>query len=198
MAFYIEDGEGTGVTAGVSSEHRMKTTSAAYTALQFRTANGGAYNINVGTMTLTSSQESGIVFFKNTSATVSLQFDRIHLSVGKSTSGSGDVIIRYYQNPTAGTLLTYAQPVTGTANRNFGFSKPIPATTYKGGDGTTATGGTFVASFIVQDANFYLFEPQLVLAPGTSVAITMQPKTGNVSLLTTATVNLFEITQDNV
>jgi hypothetical protein len=198
MGFFIEDGQGSGIAAGVNNNNRLRTSATTYTSLQSHTIQGDAYNVNVGILTLTSSLESAITYIKNTSGVSNLQFDRLYMSLGNYTSGSGDVVVRFYQNVSAGTIINYAQSVTASSNRNFGVSKPIPATTYKGGDGNTATGGSQISTYILQHANFYTFSPEFVVTPGTSFVITVQPKTGNTNIPVNATLNLFEVTEEAV
>jgi hypothetical protein len=198
MGLYIEDGQGSGVTAGVTSTHRLRTTTVSFTALQSQAILGYSYNINTGVIALSSSLESGVCYVKNTSAVNNLHLNGLNLSLGNSVSGSGDVVVRFYQNPTAGTMLSYMQPVTASSNRKFSVLTTVPATMYKGGDGTTATGGTYISTYVFQTGNNHFMQPDFVITPGTSVAFTVQPKSGNTMMLVAATIDLFLANEDVV
>ena len=64
MAFSILDGTGTGKEAGVDTNNRLLTNTISEDISNHVTEYGGKYNINTGNITLTTANESAILYFK--------------------------------------------------------------------------------------------------------------------------------------
>mgnify|MGYP001589393549 CR=1 FL=1 len=182
MAFIIEDGTGSGRTAGVSDDNRLLTESIGLTFLDYRTSLGQAYNIHTDTLTLTNAVEDGILYIKNDRANSIMLVSDILLGVGKGTVGTGDVIFKVYANPTGGTLLSAGTAVT-PENRNLGSKLPAQLTALKMASvGQTITGGSLLSGRVMQDASRIDIGAGWVLPTGSSVAMSVTPPASNTSM----------------
>ncbi len=61
MAEEIKDGTGTGKKVKVDAQNRLHTHSVTEGLVEHASSNGNSYNINTGTMTLTTGKESGLI-----------------------------------------------------------------------------------------------------------------------------------------
>lgn len=188
--FILKSGS-SGNTAEVDSKNRVQAFSTSQTESTARAIEGDSYNINTGTITLTSANASSLLYLKNTD-TVDWIVARVFYNAETSTGGSGGWLAEVDANPTGGTLLT-----GGTAfepvNFNFGSAKTLTSTCLKGAEGDTATGGTQGAiSTIVPSSGTRVLIPfdSVILKPGSSLSITITPPTGNTSMDIQVGVNL--------
>ena len=85
---------------------------------------GENYNINTGSITLTSATESAVLYMKN-NETKNFIIEDIIVILGTSTGGTGDLAISLVRNPTTGTIITNAVNVDIVANRNFGSNREL-------------------------------------------------------------------------
>jgi hypothetical protein len=178
----IKDGTGTGNQLRVDANNRAHTFSISLSENQEATFSGDNYNLNSGELTLTSANESGVLYLKNTSAT-DLVIDRLAPSTMASTGGTGNerLIMRVYRNPTGGTLISNATEADILSNKNFGSNEAIDALVYKGVEGATVTGGSLSYIVYVSNGGSAVIPVDLVLPRGTSLAVTFEPTTGNTS-----------------
>ena len=65
MAEQIIDGTGTGAKVKVDSANRLHTHSVTEDLIEYAASQGDSYNINTGTINLTSATESALLYFKN-------------------------------------------------------------------------------------------------------------------------------------
>jgi hypothetical protein len=178
----IKDGTGTGNQLRVDTNNRAHTFSISLSENQEATFIFDNYNLNSGQLTLTSANESGVLYLKNTSAT-DLVIDRLAPSTMASTGGTGNerLIMRVYRNPTGGTLISNATEADILSNKNFGSNETIDALVYKGVEGATVTGGSLSYIVYVSNGGSAVIPVDLVLPRGTSLAVTFEPTTGNTS-----------------
>lgn len=182
MAFIIEDGTGSGRTAGVSADNRLQTESVGLTFLDYRTHEGEAYNISTDVLTLTNAVEDGILYIKNDRSNSVMLFSNILLGIGKATTGVGDVIFKVYANPTGGTLLS-AGTAVAPENRNLGSKLPAQLTAAKMASvGQTITGGTLLSGRLMQDATRIDIDAGWIVPTGSSIALSITPPTSNTSM----------------
>ncbi len=182
MGFEILDGTGTGSKAKVSS-NRLYTDTVERSEIIAASANGDGFNINTGTINLTSANKSAVMYVRNNESKDMVVESFIYL-IGNSTGGSGDMFVSVVRNPTAGTIIDNAVVVDYTANRNFGSAKTLQADEYKGVDGDTVTDGSVVISSIVNQSpsRVFISASGITLPTGSSLAIEITPATGNTSL----------------
>ena len=113
-------------------------------------------------------------------------------NAGPSTGGSGDFKAEVVANPTAGTLIS-----GGTAliphNLNFGSSKILTSDTLKGAEASTITDGTVRVSTIIpaSGTRVLIAFDSIILEPGSSIAVTITPQTGNTAMNIQVGFNLY-------
>lgn len=194
MPILIEDGRGSGKTAGVNPENRLLTKSITSLAIEHATLNGLSYSIDVGVITLTSANESGILYIKNNNSNLVLEMNSIFFGIGKSNA-TGDCIVKIYSNPTTGTLISSGTTITPT-NRNFGLSTPAQGTFLSGAEGRTITSGINATNIIIQSPNTFVMESSVILPTGYSMAFSITPPTGNTSMKISMFVRIFYFNED--
>ena len=140
----IEDGKGSGKLAEVDDKQRLKTLATTVSEIHansdqeekvFYFSTGAFINIT------TTGAETGIFYIKNTSTTDNLILSQIR------TCGDVAQKVTFYQNPTGGTLITDETDAQST-NLNFTSNKAAEATVYRGANGKTITGGTWLGQHI--------------------------------------------------
>jgi len=189
MPIIIEDGRGSGISAGVNLDNRLLTKAISSTTLEDASFDGFSYSVDIGTVTLTTAGESGLLSIKNTDPNLMLQISSVVFGIGKSNI-AGDVIIKGYSNVTTGTLISGGSSVTPT-NRNYGLSTPAIATVLKGSEGSTITNGTQSATFIVQSPSALEVDSTVVLPNGYSIALSVTPPSGNTSMKVSILARIF-------
>lgn len=180
------DGTGSGYTAKVDSENRVRTLAVTVSSCDDATDKGNSYNINTGLVTLTSAAESGILYIKN-GEDKHLHLSSVVVILGPSTGGSATdtTRIRFYRNPTTGTLISNATAVADNGNRNFGSSNELTDTlAYAGATGNTVTDGEVIIESLVSPGNRISFDIDMVLPKGKSIAISLEPNDSNTSMKT--------------
>ena len=190
----IESGQGNGDKAGVTSDNRLKTDGITFNRAEQAVEDGDGYNINTGTINLTSANKSAVLYVKNTGDDPLIIANIIYL-IGNSTGGSGDVIVTVLRNPTAGTIVSGATDVEmAGVNRNFGSSKTLSALMYKGAEGNTLTDGDKILETILDQT------PQRVplsgvgpldLPKGSSIGFDFTPATSNTSVNIQVALDVF-------
>ena len=188
MPEILVDGTGTGNKLGINANNAAKTFSTTQTVIQQATAKGNSYNINTGTIGLTSTTESGVFYFKNDESPINGESSFVveALAVGIDNQGTqtGACIITIVRNPTA---VSFSTAVDMNQNRNFGSSNTLASTTlaYKGAEAATITGGNDIAIFYqnVGTRGFYTID--MKIPKGSSIAVKIDTQT------TAGTTNLY-------
>jgi hypothetical protein len=170
----IQDPRGHQV-AFVNKQNRLETESVTIAESLKETELGFGYNINTGVIPLTSSTESGVLYFKN------LEDHEIvveALAVGIDSDGTNASMSRItvVRNPTS---VSFSTDVDINANRNFSSTKELSdaSVAYKGAEAATITGGDDVLLFF-QGAGSRLFATiNLVIGVGNSIAIKIDTQT---------------------
>lgn len=177
----IRDGSGSGFLAKVNGNLRLYTNSVTVSEDQQATKIGNSYNINTGVITLTSANDTPILYVKN-NETQDLHITAIAVGLSPSTGGSGGIPkITVVRGPTAGTIVSNATAVDINSNRNFGSSNTLTVDAYKGATGNTMTGGEDHL-ILFQTSNGRLFATiDEVLPKGATIGIKFDPQAGNTS-----------------
>ena len=191
MTIILKDGTGTGNTAKVDVKNRIRAFSTVETGGTEAAFSGDLYNVNTGTIVLTSATESALVYMSNTDD-VPWIFNRVFYNAGPSTGGAGDFRADVIANPTAGTLISAGTALT-PHNLNFSSSKGLTATTLKGAEGSTITDGTVRVSTIIpaSGTRVLIAFDSIILEPGSSIAVAITPQTGNTSMNIQVGFNLY-------
>jgi len=181
MSETIKDGS-SGNIAKVDTRNRLHTDALIKTSSENENIVGNAYNINSGTINLTTATVSAILYLKNNEDR-DLIIKRIFYIIGASTGGAGDIDITALRNPTAGTIVSGATDVDINSNRNNGSSKTITVDAFKGAEGNTFTDGTSQLGTLQSDALINTVEPGTIVLPkGSSIGFNITPQTGNTSM----------------
>lgn len=180
MAEQILDGTGTGKRAEVDNKNRLKTFSISEELSVDAAKNGENYNINTGSISLTTANESAVLYVKNNEDKDFIIEDVIVI-LGASTGGTGDLTIELVRNPTTGTIISGATDVDVVGNRNFGSSRALIADVFKGAEGNTLTNGDLFSDTTRSSASTVVhFDANVILLPkGTSIGVNITPQTSN-------------------
>jgi hypothetical protein len=179
----IEDGGGKNGHARTTASQQLTTFSISESELVAATGAGKAFNINTGTIALTGTGTSAILYFKNDESPVSGESDyvvtAIAVGVGtRSATITDAAVITVLRNPAAGTIIDNATNVDMKSNANFGSSNTLGATTlaYKGATGYTLTGGTEHALLYMTDGRLFA-DLDIVIPRGAAIGITIDLNT---------------------
>jgi hypothetical protein len=172
----IKDGTGTGASAMVGDKNRLHTHALSTTAASNATMEGDAFNVSSELITLTSANESALLYIKN-NEDHSISVTTLFVNLGTSTGGSGESLISFKLAPTGGTLIS-DETAAQTLNRNIGNNTTLTAATYKGAEGKTITGG----DTIQLPSTGGPITSEYVLPKGAAFSLSMTPPTGNTSM----------------
>jgi len=164
----------TGYIAEVNSSKRLQTRSVTVSEQQQRSNDGYGFNLNTGTIALTSANESAVMYVKYT-GTKTLHVQSVAVGVGKLGVSSDPVLVKMYRNPTNGTIVTNAVAGVQFENRNFGTATQLTSDFYKGVEGDTLTGGDLIAQFYANQSNRLFADIDFILPPQTSIGISLTP-----------------------
>jgi hypothetical protein len=188
MAEQIIDGTGTGNRVSVNKNNQLKTFSITETENQQATRKGNAYNLNTGTIGLTSTTASGVFYFKNDEAPVngesSFVIDAFAVGIDNLGTQAGACIITVVRNPAS---VSFSTVVDMNQNRNFGSSNALSSDTsvFKGAEGATVTGGNDIAIFYQNAGTRGYYTLDMEIPKGASVAVKIDTQT------TAGTTNLY-------
>ena len=178
----IQDGTGSKVMVKVTEDNRFCTDTVSRSQLEFACLTGNAYNVSTGAITLTNASESAIGYLEYTGENIVI-IKEILIILGESTNGTGSGTVKIYKNPTGGTIVSNAVPLSTAENRDFSSAKTISGVLYKGAEGNTLTGGSTFA--VTSRSDFSLpisFDAApIVLRKGNTLGITYTPPSGNTS-----------------
>ena len=182
MSTTIMDGTGSNTRVGVTSDNHLMVESRTETSYQIAAEEGRAFNINDYDKTLSAiTGEQAVLYIKNNG---SKPLNLINLFGGfwNYSAGTNDTfIVRVYQNPTGGTLISDANTI-GVANRAAGsidtFNSDL--TVY----GASAGGKTFGSlpsipnAFLIQGAGRLFASVDLSIPVGQAYGITVETTGG--------------------
>ena len=183
MGLIIESADN-GNKAKVDDKGRLKTFSISEGYSIEAAELGESFNINTGSVSLTSATESSIAYFKN-NEDKDFIIESIIIIFGSSTGGSGDHAVEIIKNPTAGTIISNAVAGDTVSNRNFGSAKSLIADFYKGVEGDTGNSGEVFASTTRSSASSAPIELDadvIVIPKNSSLSVNFTPATGNTSM----------------
>jgi hypothetical protein len=172
----IKDGTGTGSSAMVGDKNRLHTHALVTTAASNATVEGDAFNVSSELITLTSANDSALLYIKN-NEDHSISVTTLFVNLGASTGGSGESLISFQLAPTGGTLIS-DETAAQTLNRNIGNNTTLTAAAYKGAEGKTITGG----STVQLPSTGGPIASEYVLPKGAAFSLSITPPTGNTSM----------------
>jgi len=198
MSFSILDGKGSGKEAGVDSRNRLITATISESESNNATFQGTKYNVNTGTVTLTSAAKTSILYLKNNEES-DVVIDALIYNIGVTSGGSGDIHVDIIRNPTAGAIVTNANNVAiGTgpeANLNFGSSRTLTADMFVGatGESVLTDGDEIIKTINPTPTGRIFISPGggFLIPKGKSVGINYTPPVGNTSQEVQFAFNLY-------
>lgn len=180
----IQDGTGRGYLGKVDSKNRLHVRSIATQSEENASGDGLAYNVNTGIITLTNASTKNAVMYIKNNEDYNLVIIQLIYQTGASASGSGNILVDVIRNPTAGTIISGATAVEMSSNRNFGSSRVLAATAYKGATGLTITDGSKFFETILATATqrVAVVAGAIVIPKGGSLGINITTPAGNTSM----------------
>jgi len=194
--FVLKDGK-TGNTAEVDVDNRLQTSANVETESTFAAFRGNLYNVNTGTINLTSANASSLLFMQNTDDR-DWVLTRVFYNAEVSTGGSGKFLAEVLANPTAGTLISAGTVIT-PFNLNFGSPQALTSTSLKGAEASTVTDGEVRITTIVpaSGTRVLIAFDSLIIPPASSIAVRITPPTGNTSMDIQVGFNLHRVSEAN-
>lgn len=179
----IIDATGSRLGAKVDDNHRLHTNSLTIEEQSASAETGDAYNINTGDITLTTANESSVIYFKNNEDR-DLVVPVVVYLFGTSTGGTGDTVVDIISGPTVGTTVSNANNVDVNENKNFGSKRSLDVDAFKGNEGETLTDGVVAFSTRLPAGKFpYVIKTgDIVLPKGASMGVKVTPQASNTSM----------------
>ena len=183
MAEIIESGGITPNKLIIDSKGRANVYAVTETIVENAAENGDSFNVNTGTINLTSANKSALLYLKN-NGEEDVVISAIGYLMGNSTGGSGDVLAEVLRNPTAGTIVSGAAAVDVNVNKNFGSSQSLTVDAYKGAEANTFTDGEIAYKSLLPGAarGYVIATGSVVIPNGSSIGVELTPQTGNTSM----------------
>lgn len=179
----IKDATGTPNYTKVDVNNRLHTQAVTQGRADEHCDTADRYNINTGNITLTSANESALIYLKNNEEK-DLVIDSTVYILGASTGGSGNVDASIFFNPTAGTIVSNADAVAMNVNMNLGSSKTLNVDVYKGAEGYTLTGGTeALGSLMTPPTTNIVSVGKFILPNSKSIGVKLTPQPSNTSMV---------------
>lgn len=179
----IKDGTGGGYLSKVDINNRTHTQSVTQSRSDEHCDTADRYNLNTGNITLTSANESAVMYVKN-NETKDLVIDAVIYIFATSTGGSGYIDGNVFFNPTGGTIVSNADAVEMNVNLQLGSAKTLDIDVYKGAEGYTLTGGTkAIGSLMKSPEKNIVAVGKFILPKGKSCGITVIPEASNTSMV---------------
>ncbi len=179
----INDGTGTGNQAKVDETNRLYVRAVQATEEESGTRDERAYNLNTGTIALSSDGESGVMYLKNNdNETIHIAGIVFGLDRAVSATAGDMATITLIRNPTGGTLVSNAVNIDMNQNRQFGSANELAVDAYKGVDGDTISGGNNISQFFVAPSSRFLTDTAFMIPKTQTIAIKITPPSGTTSM----------------
>ncbi len=188
----IKDGTGTGKTAKVNTDNKLETVTIATDIQQDASINRKLFRISTPVFTLTSDNNSVLLYVKNDDPNNNLIVPNIVIAVGNSTGNTGDLVTSIGRaNVTGGTIVT-DQTAASLIPLNLSVTTAPAITAYSGGEGKTNTYALDVPSYAGFPQESVTFNPFFItVAPGNNFTISITPPTGNTSMTAQVTARCY-------
>jgi hypothetical protein len=185
MAEIIQDGTGKSYGAKVDIDGRLHVDSIGTDREAYSSQLGNSFNLNTGRITLTNASTENAVMYVRNNENYPLVLTNFFYQTGASTGGSGNIFVKIIRNPTTGTIISGATAGDINVNRNFGSSKTLDVTFYKGATGLTITDGSTALESILATATqrIAVSAGAITLPKGASVGVVFTTPAGNTSMI---------------
>lgn len=158
---------------------------------------GNAYTTNTGVVNISESVTAVLYFLNNESE--AFHITDLTYKLGNSISGSGDIKVKIYKNPTTGSIVSSGLVCEiAASNKNFGSSNVLSGSFLKGSAGNTILSGSLFMEEIIDTVpgKYKLNSGLIILETGNSIGVELTPSAGNTSLDIEVEINGFRDTQD--
>ena len=184
MAEIIQDGTGKSYGAKVDIDGRLHVDSIGTDRESYSSQAGFSFNLNTGIITLTNAATKNAVMYVKNNEASPLVITNLFYQTGASTGGSGNILIDVLRNPSTGTIVSGASAVEINVNRNFGSSRTLDVTAYKGATGNTFTNGEKALESILATTTqrVAVSAGSITLPKGATIGINITTPTGNTSM----------------
>jgi hypothetical protein len=194
MGFQIQDGTGSSNKVKVSNSNKLFVESVNRSEREEEALLGEAYNISTGFITLTSANQSSLLFFKN-NEDLDLVISEFLIAVRNSTAGTTNHIrVDIVKNPTS--MGSGSGTDLNINNVNFGSSNTINSDNEIGQEGSTLNGGTIYLPLVVPIENLTTEVASTILPKGSSIGVNIIPPTSNTSLDVSIDIKLHKLTEE--
>ena len=179
----LTDGSGKSFSAKVNENLRLYVNSISQDHESEATNRGDSYTIASGLVTLTTANEIGILYLKNTE-TRDFHMTQAVVSLGPSTGGAATDtnLVRLYRNPSTGTLISDAATGPIACNRNFSSSNTWSSDRYIGDAAATVTDGVVHSQVLIPSNFAWNLAIDEVLGQNKTIAFTVEPQDSNTSM----------------
>jgi hypothetical protein len=182
MSTTIMDGTGQGNRAGVTSDNHLLVESRTETSYQIAAESGRAFNINDYDKSLSAiTGEQAVLYIKN-NGDKSLNLINLFGGFWNVSTGTNDTfLIRVYQNPTGGTLISDANELS-VANRSAGavdtFDNDLVVYGASAGGKTFGSVPSTPNAFLIQGSGRLFAGIDLAIPVGQAYGITIETTGG--------------------
>ena len=192
----LADGR-TGDTAAVDKKFRLATKAVTFTSSLSASMEGNQYNISGASFpVLTNAAETPVFYLLNNETDkTDWAITQIVIIAATSTGGSGDWTVRFFSNPTAGTIITAGTDAVVT-NLDVGSNTPLNAVAKIGATGQTLSGGSPIDRLVpATPASLAIPLDAVIVGPGEAMGVAVIPPTGNTSLKMEVAVSIIRLTE---
>jgi hypothetical protein len=182
MSTTVMDGTGQGYRVGVTADNHMLVESRTETSYQIAAESGRAFNINDYDKSLSAiTGEQAVLYIKN-NGDKSLNLINLFGGFWNVSTGTNDTfLIRVYQNPTGGTLISDANELS-VANRSAGavdtFDNDLVVYGASAGGKTFGSTPSTPNAFLIQGSGRLFAGIDLAIPVGQAYGITIETTGG--------------------
>ena len=188
----IKDGTGSGRLAKVDANNRLETVTISTDIQQDASINKQLFRISTPVITLTSANNSTLLYVRNDDPNNNLIVPNIIISVGNSTGNTGDLVTSIGRaNVTGGTIVSGATPAS-LIPLNLSVTTAPAITAYSGVEGSTNTYSADIPSYAAFPQESFTANPFFItVAPGNNFIISITPPAGNTSMQAQVTARCY-------
>lgn len=194
MGFQIQDGTGSSKKVKVSSSNKLFTEAVIRSEREEEALLGEAYIVGTGFVTLSSANQSSVLYFKN-NEDVDLILTKFIIGVRNSRDGIENhirgIIIK---NPTS--MSSGSNNNLTINNINFGSSNIINADSEIGREAATLNGGSTYFATVAPVEQLTSEDATTIIPKGSSIGVNIIPPTSNTSLQVSVGLNLHKLTEE--
>lgn len=187
----ITNGVGDGHKLKITRSNRAATEAITTTHEQHHTSNGAGFNVETPLVTLTTANESGVLYLEN-DGVADIVITGFFNLIGASTGGSGDFFIYYRFNTKAGTLKEATTNVIVPVNKNAGSNNSLTATVLYGTEGLTVDSDLRTITSLASGTGRNPLFVEVVIPRGSSVSVSIKPQVGNTLMTLIAALDCYE------